>query len=66
MKRYEPMWPEQQLNDEDEPRGYRPGLITVIITLLLILALLATLVWPLLQIRPRYLPTPTPSVLREA
>lgn len=60
------MWSEQQLNDEDEPRGYKPGLIKVLITLLLILALLATLVWPLIQIPHRYFPTPTPGILREA
>jgi hypothetical protein len=60
------MWPEQPAEEDDKPQGYKPGLIMVLITLLLILAMLATLVWPLLQIRHRQQPTPTPGILQEA
>lgn len=60
------MWPESPPDDEATPRGYKPGLLTVLITLLLVLALLVTLVWPLLQSGPRQSPTPTPDILREA
>lgn len=61
------MWSEQQLPDEDdEPRSRKPSLLIVLITLLLVLAILSTLIWPLLQIRPRQQPTPTPGVLQEA
>jgi hypothetical protein len=38
------MWPEHSLDEEDTPRGYKPGLLMVLITLLLVLAMLATLV----------------------
>lgn len=51
---------------DDEPRSRKPGLLTVLITLLLVLAILATLIWPLFQIRHRRLPTPTPTILQEA
>lgn len=51
---------------EDELKGYRPGLIAVLIIILLVLAMLATLVWPLLQSGDRRLPTPTPGVFQEA
>ena len=57
---------QQPSDEEDAPRGYQPGLITVLITLLLVLVMLATLMWPLLQIRPRPSPTPTPGILQEA
>jgi hypothetical protein len=60
------MGPEQLPDDEETPRGYKPGLLTVLITLLLILAMLVTLVWPLVQTRSRQSPTPTPEILREA
>ena len=52
--------------DNDEPQSGKPGLVMVLITLLLILAILSTLVWPLLQYGPRPLPTPTPGILQEA
>jgi hypothetical protein len=45
---------------EEEPRF---GLITKLVILLLVLAMLATLVWPLLRIGPRRQPTPTPTPL---
>lgn len=60
------MWLQQPPDEEDAPRGYKPGLITVLITQLLVLVMLATLMWPLLQIRPRHAPTPTPGILQEA
>lgn len=61
------MGPEQQLMEEDDaPRNRKPGLVTVLITLLLILAILSTLLWPLLQYRPHPLPTTTPGILQEA
>jgi hypothetical protein len=45
---------------DDTAQG-RPGLIVVLITLLLVLAMLATLMWPLLRTRPRRQPIPTPT-----
>lgn len=60
------MWLEAPPDEENEPRGYKPGLLTVLVTLLLILAMLATLVWPLLQNVRRHSPTPTPGILQEA
>lgn len=52
----------------EESTGYRPGPLTVLITLLLVLAMLTTLLWPLFYTgwgrRPT--PTPTPSFLLEA
>jgi hypothetical protein len=63
------MWPEQPIapiDDEDEPRNRKPGLLMILITLLLILALLSTLVWPLLQRGRRLQPTPRPPLLQEA
>jgi hypothetical protein len=51
-------------DDEDDAEpGHRSGLVTKLIILLLILALLGTLVWPLLRVRHRYFPTPTPTPL---
>jgi hypothetical protein len=62
------MWPKQILieEDDDEPRSRKPSFVKVLITLLLILAILSTLVWPLLQNGRRPLPTPTPGILQEA
>lgn len=63
------MWPEQipiEEDSDDEPRSRKLGLLSVLITLLLILAILSTLFWPLLQYRPRPLSTPTPGILQEA
>lgn len=51
---------------DDEPSSRKPGLLTVIITLLLVLAILSTLIWPLLQIRHHPPITPTLSILQEA
>jgi hypothetical protein len=51
---------------EDELKGYKPGLIAVLITILLMVAMLATLVWPLLQTGNRHPPTPTLEILQEA
>lgn len=61
------MWPEPLPPDEeDELSSRKHGLLTMLITLLLVLAILSTLIWPLLQIRHRQLPTPTPGILQEA
>ncbi|MCL4299455.1 MAG: hypothetical protein KJ077_27210 [Anaerolineae bacterium] len=54
------------MEEDDAPRNRKPGLVTVLITLLLILAILSTLLWPLLQYRPHPLPTTTPGILQEA
>ena len=51
---------------EDELKGYKPGLIAVLITILLMVAMLAPLVWPLLQTGNRHPPTPTLDILQEA
>lgn len=54
--------------DPDEIAGHRSGIVTTVIIILLIMALLATLVWPLLRnrsLRP-VPPTPTPVLLQEA
>lgn len=61
------MWLEnRQIEEDDEPGSRKPGLVMVLITLLLILAILSTLIWPLLQYRPRPLPTSPPGILQEA
>lgn len=61
------MWPEDiPVEDDDEPRNRKPGLVMILITLLLILAILSTLIWPLLQSRRHPVPTPTPGFLQEA
>ncbi|GIK44082.1 MAG: hypothetical protein BroJett011_79150 [Chloroflexota bacterium] len=52
--------------EDDEPQSRKPSLVTVLITMLLILAILSTLIWPLMQYRRRPLPTPTPGILQEA
>ncbi len=45
----------------DPPQNNRPGPLTIIITLLVLLAMLTSLVWPLLYAGPRHHPTPTPT-----
>jgi hypothetical protein len=52
----------------DETGRRRPGFWTILISLLVLLALLATLIAPLLGNRSRYRPRPTPppSILLEA
>jgi UPF0716 family protein affecting phage T7 exclusion len=47
--------------DDDVPEPAKPGLLTTIITLLLLLALLSTQFWPLLTGRTRRPPPPTPT-----
>ncbi len=51
----------------DAPESSRPGPLTIIITLLVLLAMLTSLIWPLLYAGPRRAstPTPTPSFLQE-
>jgi hypothetical protein len=44
-----------------DSRRHGPRLILILVTLLIVLAMLATLVGPLLGIRPRRQPTPTPT-----
>jgi hypothetical protein len=59
---------EDEQIEPEETIGHRPGIVTTVIITLLIIALLATLVWPLLRgrsLRPT-LPTPTPIPLQEA
>jgi hypothetical protein len=61
--------PEDDLLFDEEPeQPYRPGPLTILITVLVILALVTTLIWPLIRTRfytpPR--PTPTPIFLQEA
>lgn len=52
---------EQYFEEPEESR--KPGLLTVLLSLLVLIAMLATLVWPLLQARYRPIPTPTPTPL---
>lgn len=54
--------------EEQETGGYRPGWLTILISLVILLALLATLIAPILQRPARYRvnPTATPSFLKEA
>lgn len=52
--------------DDDEPQSRKPGLVMILITLLLILAILSTLIWPLLPNGRRHTPTPTLGILQEA
>jgi hypothetical protein len=54
------------IEENDEPRSRKPGLAIVLLTLLLILAILSTLIWPLLQNGRRSLPTSTPGIFQEA
>ena len=58
-------------DDEDLDEGatgYRPGLLTIIISVIIMLALLTTLIAPLFRnrYRLRHPPTPTPDILQEA
>ncbi len=59
--------PEEESFSTDSER-YKPGLITVLLTLLVLLAMLTSLVCPLLQTGQRRQPTPTPTpvLLQEA
>lgn len=51
--------------DDDDTVDNRPGWLVIIISLLVLAALLASLILPMLQSeRPR--PTPTPPILLEA
>jgi hypothetical protein len=56
-------------DDDFEHIGkYRPGLVTILISLLIVLALLASLIIRILQAGRyrRSIPTPTPRILLEA
>jgi hypothetical protein len=52
--------------DDNEPGRYRPGWLTIIISLIVLLALLASLFYPLLQVGFRRQPLPTREILPEA
>jgi hypothetical protein len=54
-----PIIQDQELSLEEARR--RPGLILILVTLLVVLAMLATLVGPMLRAGPRRAPTPTPT-----
>lgn len=58
----------EDLEEDEHTENNRPSLVTILISVLILLALLATLIFPLLRSNswqvPR--PTPTPSFLREA
>jgi hypothetical protein len=58
--------PEEEF-DSDQLESHKPKPLAILITLLVLLALLFSLFWPLLQVRQRreYLPTATPALLRE-
>ncbi len=45
--------------EEEGRRG--PGLVLILVTLLVVLAMLATLIGPMLRAGPRRPPTPTPT-----
>jgi hypothetical protein len=54
------------LPPDDEPRiedseSRRPRPLFILVTLLLVLAMLASLIWPLLHSRPQRQPRPTPT-----
>jgi hypothetical protein len=61
---------DDDIEDEDEtPGSSRPTLLTTLILLFLIIAMLATLAWPVIrQVVRDYVPRPTPTspFLREA
>jgi hypothetical protein len=48
----------------DPPESRRPGLLTMLITLVVLLSMLATLVWPLLRAGYQPAPTPTPRPVK--
>lgn len=60
------LWFDEPDEDLEKDRGI--SLITKLVILVLVLALLVTLIWPLLHYRTRQFipPTPTPSFLLEA
>ena len=62
------MIPDDKELGPEESTGYRPGPLAVLITLLVILAMLTTLLWPLFYtgFGRRPTPTPIPTFLLEA
>jgi len=52
----------------EEPDNNKPNLVTIVILLLHIVAMLTSLIWPLVRqsVRYRVIPTPTPLFLQEA
>ena len=55
------MYPQDDETFSEDSADSRPRLILVLITLLLVLSMLATLLWPLLRAGPRRQVTPTPT-----
>jgi flagellar biogenesis protein FliO len=55
------MIPQDEDSLVEEPGNNRRGRIMVLVTLLLVLSMLATLIWPLLRTGQRRQPTPTPT-----
>ena len=62
-----------EINQDNDPipdtsESYRPGLLTILLTLLVLLAMLTSLIWPLLYAGSRRpsTPTPIPTFLQEA
>ena len=56
-----PIIPQDDELTPDLLQSNRPGPLVIIITLLVLLAMLTSLVWPLLYAGPRHRPTPTPT-----
>jgi hypothetical protein len=52
---------EDEASSLEEPRRHRPGLVLILVTLLVVLAMLVTLIGPMLRAGPRRQPTPTPT-----
>jgi hypothetical protein len=52
--------PDDELTPEPQESS-RPRLLMIIVTLLVLVAMLTSLVWPLLYAGPRQRPTPTPT-----
>ena len=53
------MYPQDDEAFSEDSADGRPRLMLVLVTLLLVLSMLATLLWPLLRAGPRRQPTPT-------
>lgn len=55
------MYPQDDETFSEDSADSRPRLMLVLVTLLLVLSMLATLLWPLLRAGPRRQVTPTPT-----
>ena len=56
-----PLFSQDEDFGPDPPQNNRSGPLTIVITILVLLAMLTSLVWPLLYAGPRHPPTPTPT-----